>query len=172
MTKLNEDFTATMERLFGSDEALGVYFELEEGGPRISLAEHAAMYEKLGDDMPGTISYLPNGGSAVCCTDYAAVIFLTLPGRVQIFGFANDENPDSKVARDELHVGGHDFAVVDGRYIVDPWPRLVPCAFDQMVFDMQGAGAEQTLEYYGPQSCWTRMSLCEAAAAKQALPAA
>lgn len=172
MTTPNEDFTAMMERLFGSDEAMGVYFELEGGGPRISLLEHAAMWEELGDDMPGTISYLPNGGSAVCCTDYAAVIFQTLPGRVQIFGFANEENPTSQVARDELHPGGHDFAVVDNRYIVDPWPRLVPGAFDQMVFDMEGADAGLALDVYGPRSCWKHMKLCEDLATKQMLQAA
>lgn len=172
MTTLNEDFTAMMERLFGSDEALGVYFELEEGGPRISLSEHAAMSEELGDEMPGTISYLPNGGSAVCCTDYAAVIFQTLPGRVQIFGFANEENPTSRVARDDFHPGGHDFAVVDGRYIVDPWPRLVQGAFDQMVFDTQDEHAAMALDVYGPRSCWKHMKLCEDQAMKQMLQAA
>ena len=172
MTTPTQEFTATMERMFGSDEAMGVYFTLEEDNARISLKEHAAMSEKLGDDMPGTISYLPNGGSAVCCTDYAAEIFTRLPGRVQIFGFANHDNPDCKIARDELHPGGHDFAVVDGRYIVDPWPRLVCSAFDQMVFDLVGEGAAQALKFYGPKACWQRMALCEKKAADDARLAA
>lgn len=172
MTTPTDDFTATMERLFGSDKAMGVYFTREDNDVRISLDEHAAMCDKLGDDMPGTISYLPNGGSAVCCTDYAAEIFTRLPGRVQIYGFANEDNPTSKVAIDELHPGGHDFAVVDGRYIVDPWPRLVCGAFDQMVFALVGAGAAQALEYYDPQSCWKHMALCEKQASDNARLAA
>jgi hypothetical protein len=151
-----KDFVKTMERMFGSDEALGVYFEVEEGGPPISVAEQALMYEKLGDNMPGLISYLPNGGSAVCCTDYADLIFTKLPGRVRIHGFSVEENPTSRVAREEMHPGGHDFAVVDGRYIVDPWPRLVHGGFEQMVFDME---TEQELvdDIYGPCDCWTLM---------------
>lgn len=151
-----EQFVSTMERMFGSDEALGVYFELEEGGSPISIAEQAAMYHSLGDQMPGLISYLRTGGSAVCCTDFAVQIFLELPGRVRIHGFSNEENPTSRVALKRMHPGGHDFAVVDGRYIVDPWPRLVHGGFHQMVFDIV---AEQELveDIYGPFGCWTLM---------------
>lgn len=162
-----EEFVSTMERMFGSDEALGVYFEVEDGGPPISIAQHEMMYEKLGDHMPGVISYLRNGGSAVCCTDYASWIFTELPGRVRIHGFSCEENPTSRVAREDMHPGGHDFAVVDGRYIVDPWPRLVRGAFQQMVFDME---TEQELvdDIYGPCNCWTLMVEAEKYALERA----
>jgi hypothetical protein len=166
-----DDFVAEMERRFGSDAALGVTFELCNG-QRLSAAEFDAMVKAQSGHIPDSVSYLPTGGSAVCCTDYAELIYLALPGRVQIFGFANEDNPTSRVAREAIHLCGHDFAVVDGRYIVDPWPRLVPAEFDQMVFDMQDPQEAATvLDIYGPRECWTRMYLAEAHAATLELPA-
>lgn len=162
---MQETFQAEMERRFGTEEALGVLLELEDGS-RLSLDEYRALEEKLGRDaMPDSVSLLPNGGSAVCCTDYAMLIYTTLPGRVQIFGFANEDNPTSRVARDEIHPGGHDFAVVDDRYIVDPWPRLVPMVLTQMVFDLHDpADAALALDIYGPRTCWRHMHEAEACA--------
>jgi hypothetical protein len=162
----NENFVDTMERLFGSDEALGVYFltdgdEYGRNQVKLSPVEQDEMYNRLGDDMPGTSSYLPHGGSACCCTDYAMHIYQALPGRVQIFGFSVEDNPTSRVARDQIHPGGHDFALVDGRYIVDPWPRLVPGVLTQMVFDLDQGGedgdAALAHDVLGPRACWRHM---------------
>jgi hypothetical protein len=158
---MEHQFVAEMERRFGSDESIGVTFETEDG-QRLTVGEYEEMFKRLGDAMPDTVSLLPNGGSAVCCTDYAALIFSKLPGRVQIFGFANADNPTSRVARESIHPGGHDFAVVDGRFIVDPWLRLVPCACQQMVFDLDNAeDGKFALDLYGPRNCWTRMETAE-----------
>lgn len=162
---MTEKFVQEMETQFGSDEALGVYFITDDGQERLSLAqfnELAAQYDNPGD-MPGMQSYLADGGSAVCCTDYAATIYRQLErGRVQIFGFANEDNPTSRCAREEYHPGGHDFAVVDQRFIVDPWPRLVAGVFDQMVFDLEDPTEGQlALDIYGPRSCWKWMSAAE-----------
>lgn len=156
-------FVEEMEARFGSDEALGVYFVTDDD-VTLTLAEFNALAAQYEDkaDMPGTQSYLPNGGSAVCCTDYACHIYTALPGRVEIYGFANEDNPASRCAREEYHPGGHDFAVVDGRYIVDPWPRLVAAVLEQMVFDLEDAeGAALALDVYGPRECWTRMTGAE-----------
>lgn len=151
-------FIANMEQLFGSDEALGVYFELDDEGSKLTTAQYDEMFARLGDDVPSASSYLPHGGSAICCTDYAKHIFMALPGRVEIYGFANEDNPTSRVAKEEMHPEGHDFAVVDGRFIVDPWPRLVPAEFEQMVFDLSDRDDFMlAFEIYGPGACWTRM---------------
>lgn len=154
-----KQFVSEMERRYGTEEALGVIFELEdERATRISLAEMNALYERLGVNAPGAISLLPHGGSACCCTDYAVHIYLTLEADVKIFGFANKDNPTSRVAREEIHPGGHDFAVVNDRYIVDPWPRFVPGVFEQMVFDMYDEEEAALVEdIYGPSECWKRM---------------
>ena len=156
------DFVAEMERRFGSDEALGVRFRLDSG-EMLSLAQYNLLTEGMpAEDIPGAESLLPDGGSAVCCTDYAGYIFSQLPGRVKIYGFANEDNPTSRVAREEIHPGGHDFAVVDDRYIVDPWPRLVPAVLEQMVFDLTNPQDQAlALDVYGPRDCWSHMALAE-----------
>lgn len=171
-----QEFVDTMERMFGSEEALGVYFLTDGDGDgdgsdavRLTPAELDEMYKRMGDDMPGTSSYLPHGGSACCCTDYAIHIHKALPGRVQIFGFSNKDNPTSRVARKKIHPGGHDFALVDGRYIVDPWPRLVRRVIQQMVFDLdqesEDGDAALAHDIYGPRACWVHMRETEAEAA-------
>jgi hypothetical protein len=163
-----QTFIADMECRFGSDEALQVRFRLDSGEV-ISLTAYDELCKKFGKkDAPCAESLLPDDGSAVCCTDYAAYIFKQLPGRVEIYGFANEDNPTSRVAREEIHLSGHDFAIVDSRYIVDPWPRLVPMVFEQMVFDLEDAvDAASVADIYGPRACWERMSLAEQYAQEQ-----
>jgi hypothetical protein len=150
-----------MEQLFGSDEALGVWF-LSDNDDVLSLADYAALHQAMGDAMPGGQSLFPDGSSAVCCTEYAVQIYRKLTGRVQIFGFANEDNPTSRVAREQIHPGGHDFAVVDGQFLVDPWIRLVVNQSEQIVFDLAGArDAPIVADWYGPATCWRRMTEAE-----------
>ena len=99
-------------------------------------------------------SMLPDGSSATCCTNYALLIQRMLPGRVTVYGFANEENPTAEIVLEGLHPGGHDFAVVAGRYIVDPWLRLVAAYSDAFVFDLLD---DKTSVMYGPPDCWTLM---------------
>jgi hypothetical protein len=157
----SQAFKAEMEAKFGSDEALGVWFELEEDGRALSAAAYDQLSLKRGNPADAA-SKLPHGGSGTCCTDYAVHIYLALKDRVQIFGFSNKDNPTSRVAREQIHPCGHDYALVDGRYIVDPWPRLVPAAFFDMVFDLEDeADGALALDVYGPQRCWTHMTETE-----------
>lgn len=156
-------FSEEMELLFGSDEALGVTFHLMHLNTALpdtvlSVSEFEKMYAELGTNMPDCVSLFPDGSSAVCCTDYAHQIRKRLPGRVQIFGFSNEDNPTSRVAIEELHPGGHDFAVVDGRYLVDPWIRLILGEKGPIVFDMHDVDdSVEIARTYGPKSCWESM---------------
>jgi len=64
--------------------------------------------------------------------------------------------------------GGHDFAIVDDRYIVDPWlmevelDRITTLTgkklyVNQGVFDLENSNDRQLArEIYGPSSNWTR----------------
>lgn len=157
-----QTFTQEMERQFGSEEALGVTIRLQSG-ETVTAAEYDFRCANLPKDQrPGGESLLPDGGSAVCCTDYASWIYKRLPGRVKIYGFSNDKNPTSRIAREVIHPGGHDFAIVDDRFIVDPWPRLVAGAFRQMVFDLTDpADAAIVADVYGPRECWEHMVVAE-----------
>lgn len=146
-------FAIEMETLFGTDAAMGVCVVTDDG-VELTLAEYDAMAANKGDAaMPGCQSVFPDGTSALCCTDYARQISAALPGRTQIFGFYNEKNPTARVAREEWHPSGHDFAVVDGRYVVDPWLRLVAGEPGPIVFDMQ-AEAAVVAELYGPLEYW------------------
>jgi hypothetical protein len=75
-----------------------------------------------------------------------------LPGRVQIYGFPNEKNPTAKASG--WHPGGHDFAVVDDRYILDPWVRHVHAQdlATPIVYDLQDP---DTCFIYGPRAAWT-----------------
>lgn len=154
-------FRREIEQRFGSDKALGVYLE-DETGARYTLEEGEQIWRELGDKGPDTTSYFPDGTYAVVCTNYAAQILYALPDRTQIMGFANVDNPTSRVAKEEIHPGGHDFAVIDGRWLVDPWIRLVASEGDQICFDLHDEkDAAIVLRDYGPQSCWSRLPEAE-----------
>ena len=127
-----------MEKSFGSDESLG-----------ISYSENAG-------------SCFPNGDSAVCCTNYAQHIKQTLNCNVEVVGFANENNPTARVVRDHLHPGGHDFALIEGCIIVDPWIRLVASAHDQIVFDLRDENDRiLAVDLYGPRERWIRIDATE-----------
>ena len=102
--------------------------------------------------------------SAVECTGYACVIRQALGTRVKIVGFSENDNPASKVARE---AGGHDFALVDDRYIVDPWVRDVEAFSQQTIFDVKSAAdAKAIADLYGSQSAWSRLPEAEKLADK------
>lgn len=150
-----------VESQFGSDEALGVYY-IGVDGSSYSLAEAEALFAKQGDSAPDMASSFPDGASATVCTNYAIQIGRRLPERTLIFGFANTDNPLSRVAREEIHPGGHDFAVIDDRFIVDPWVRLVAGVSEQICFDLEDEhDAAIALDFYGPREAWRRMREAE-----------
>jgi len=103
----------------------------------------------------GDLIFKRSGISAVVCTGYAAELFCIFgPDRTSLFGFHGEDNPTSRIGRDH---GGHDFAVLDGRYIVDPWLDDTVNESKQIIFDLE---AEQDrlkiLELYGDRFYWTR----------------
>jgi hypothetical protein len=156
------DVRTFVEHHFGSDDAIGVWFCGEEDGARYSAKEADELFECLGTDCPPMMSMMPDGSSATVCTNYAIHVGKKLPDRTQIFGFSNIDNPSSRVAREEIHPGGHDFALVDCRYLVDPWIRLVACESDQIIFDLDNDhDAAIVQDVYGPRECWRRMYLTE-----------
>ncbi|MHB1644846.1 MAG: hypothetical protein ACYCS8_19700, partial [Acidithiobacillus sp.] len=136
---------AQLEAMFGTDEALGVRF-VDHQGNQIPMTM----------DADGQ-SVFPDGTSAVICTDYAEQVKKHLSNDdVQIVGFSNEENPDCAVVREEWHPGGHDLAIVDQRWLVDPWARLVASVREQIIYDLQDPGdARKIAETYGDPLKWT-----------------
>lgn len=147
-----------IEALFGSDEAIGVMIEVNNGQEVLSIKEYGEKYGDLGKDGPDTASLMPDGTSAVCCTNYAHHVRRVLGDmgcEVAVVGFANEDNPTSRCAIVEYHPGGHDFAIVDDRYLIDPWVRLVAAVEDQIFYDLNDpADAAKARDIYGPRECW------------------
>lgn len=148
-----------LSEMFGSDEAMGVVFDVDGYDEPISPERLNELFADLPkEEMPEWRSVFRDGLDAICCTNYAIQVAKALPGRTQIVGFANENNPTSRVAREEIHPGGHDFAIVDGRYLVDPWIKLVAAEGGQVVFDLDDPiDAAVALDIYGPRECWESM---------------
>jgi len=91
--------------------------------------------------------------SGVQCTGYALAIKSKLGSdRVEVFGFMHEDNPGSEIAR---KAGGHDFAVVDSRFIVDPWIVDVEPFDTHGVFDLMCDGdRESVARLYGDREKW------------------
>lgn len=93
--------------------------------------------------------------------------------RVAIFGFTGDDNPGSLIGR---LLGGADFAVVDGRYVIDPSLNLMPedltrVTQGRVAFDLQDpADADILAQLYGDRSKWeTSASPKQAAQVREGL---
>lgn len=102
-----------------------------------------------------------SGISAVVCTGYAAELFCTFgPERTSLFGFHGEDNPSSRIGRE---YGGHDFAILDERFIVDPWLNDTVNESEQIVFDLQSPKDQRAInDLYGDRRFWTRNHLLEA----------
>ena len=120
---------AELEARYGSDEALGVVWSEEE--------------ER---------SLLPDGEPAVIC-GFCAAYIVRLVGAGQVVGFHDGLNPIAHAAG--YPGGGHDFALIDGRYIVDPWVKETGLTSKRAVFDLLDAGdAEEIRWLYGDRGAW------------------
>ncbi|MGX5873001.1 hypothetical protein MJ547_04465, partial [Burkholderia gladioli] len=137
------------EASFGTDDAFGILLE-DRQGYRFTPGEAHAM-EQAGT-RPDLCSVFPDGSSALLCTNYARHVAAALPGRAVLVGFFEEENPGSRLAQ---IAGGHDFCVVDGRWIVDPWVRLVEGESDRICFDLADPSDAATIDdLYGPRERW------------------
>lgn len=104
----------------------------------------------------------PDGWASAICSNWARYA-MRIHGadRCQIFGFFYEEMPQSAIARE---YGGHDFAVVDGRYLVDGWARHVACITTTAVFDLDDpANLDEVTRLFGPREIWPRNRELEAA---------
>lgn len=94
------------------------------------------------------------------CTNWAAKIQDKLaPGRVVIAGFLTENNPTA--TRMDYLAGGHDFAIVDGRWIVDPWITEVECEDKRGVYDLEVPFDDFMTSIYGDPKCWEVVALKE-----------
>ena len=91
------------------------------------------------------------------CTVTAAAIARDLGGAV--YGYAAEDNPHATLGQLE---GGHDFAVIDERFIIDWWATAYPDLEEDHpgVLDMRDrSDAARIARWYGSRTHWTRLGL-------------
>jgi hypothetical protein len=93
----------------------------------------------------------PSQIQGVICTDYARWAQNVL-GQGRIVGFFDELNPGTKTGQ---HAGGHDFLLINNRFIVDLWIRDVTNWTNQIVFDLCSPHDKPLIKtLYGDQACW------------------
>ena len=93
----------------------------------------------------------PDGSAMGNCTNCARRV-VELLGRGEVWGFSADSNPKAESVDG---CSGHDFAVVDDRYIVDVWISLYTGRVKQIVFDLDAnADQPEINRLYGDRSTW------------------
>lgn len=134
-----------LEDRYGTEEACGIHLQDYKTGERVE-------YEDITDDMD-TITLLPNGMGLAICT-YGAQWVRDDLGEGDLYGFFVKDNP---VADSEISgAGGHDFAVIRGRYIVDLWIKHYVQTEDKVVLDLQDPEHAETIsKLYGDPGKWT-----------------
>lgn len=87
------------------------------------------------------------------CTNYARQVYRAFPDRTVIWGFDYQSNPTSAAAR--YYTTGHDFAIVDGRWIVDGWVKNAVPLSDRTIFDLENPNdADEIRRLYGDRDKW------------------
>lgn len=101
----------------------------------------------------GSCATFPDGTAWAICSNWACYVRRLEGPDAVIFGFAGEDNPTSEISR---LADGHDFAVLDGRWIIDPWVKHVEALSDRCVFDLSDpADAPLITRIYGDQAAWT-----------------
>ena len=121
---------AALANLFPSEEEIGVTYEEPDG-----------------------YAILPGFGEMGRCTNCAHFAVHRV-GRGSVRGFLIQNN--SSVTHDAVLVaGGHDFAVIDNRYIIDLWISLYTGEEMQVVYDLRDPVDQGKIqEIYGDPEKW------------------
>ena len=145
--------------------------DFAQGAARLNEPSSEVFEALIKEDGEDGAQFYGSEFSAVECTGYSAAIRQALGKRIKILGFFAEENPASSIAE---MAGGHDFALLDDRYIVDPWIRDVESISDRAVYDTKNpADAAEIQKLYGPRNAWKRVRKVEQLAdqTKSSVPA-
>lgn len=90
-------------------------------------------------------------GAGATCTSHAEYIATAENGL--ICGFFTEDNP-CEIGR---LADGHDFALIDNRYIVDTWLSHWECEISTPVFDLHNIDDQELIHHwYGKPELWQR----------------
>lgn len=136
---------ALIDQFTLSEEALGVYYGNYDTG--VATSSLSAIPEDWEES-----ALLPSGLPMSRCTNSATYICEVLGGG-DIYGFRIKDNP---VESESVSCSqGHDFAVINGRFIVDPWISLYTGESKQGVFDIKDPKDRKAIvRIYGNCELW------------------
>jgi len=94
--------------------------------------------------------------SSFICSFVASAIKMLEGNKIRVYGFSTMENPDAKYFTEDYGEDsdeGHHFAVMNDRYIIDPW---VYENIGRSVFDLGNKEDKDMIRYiYGDVNRWT-----------------
>jgi len=100
-------------------------------------------------------------GSSFICSYVASAVKMLEGDDVKIYGFSIDKNPDTVYFSDEEGDEGHHFAIMNDRYIIDPWmynnyqDYNIKTNFNRSVFDLQNKDDKKIIKHiYGNKNNW------------------
>lgn len=157
------DVKSELAQRFGSLEAMGVILRVN----RVTVSPEDFMRLAAVDDSVWAEENMvfPGENPITRCWACADQVSKALPGRVQRVGFAPGENPGAAVC--EGADNGHTFAIVDGRYIVDPWLRFFAFPLweplsERIVFDLLDPADHTEIDrLYAERTRWKDQELAE-----------
>jgi hypothetical protein len=130
--------------------------------PRYILAMDRAARKKRLDRFSRSERIFPGGEHETGnCTSCARIIARRFGGEVR--GYYHADNPTARIGETEY---GHDFAVTEDRFVVDPW--LYHYYGERPVLDLDvAADRAEAAARYGPQNNWELMPDWQAKSAEQ-----
>jgi hypothetical protein len=96
------------------------------------------------------------GHDFVICTNIARWLKNTMFPDAKIMGYAEWDNPTAKTNR---YAEGHDFLVVNDRFIIDFWLKHTECIKDAPVMIDMVAQPDLVAEWYGDKKKWEHLEL-------------
>lgn len=140
-----------LETKFKSEKAIGIHYA--EYGTMTPMNDLSEEEQETAD----IYAYLPNNEEMGKCTNCAVYVAEQYPGRAEVYGFLCENNPECthKAVTDAF---GHDFCVIDNRYIVDFWVSLYAGYEQQSIYDLQDKNDQAKIkQIYGNPEKWSVM---------------
>lgn len=152
-----------LSRMFETHETAGIYYTDDNNNKTIMHREIGNYIETVPEDERENVNlnpYFTEGDFKYSAKNPANHIrFLikklndVLP--LAIYGFDNENNPESLLAQQEIHPIGHMFVIVDQRYLVDTQMAFIDLQTSKPVFDLENeADQEEVFAIYGDPLTW------------------
>lgn len=148
-------FKKKLEEMFETEEKIGIKNRDEQTG--YTEDEFSKAFP---EDTFESVSCLPDGSHFFSCTNSADYVVRTL-GEGARYGFSVSDN-QSVVDKEIIDAGGHDFAVLRGRFIVDLWIKHWAGSSQKLVFDLWDKKDHAEIKaLYGDPEKWSCYEVLE-----------